>query len=220
MIVLEAYTRQPKGKREARRLKRAGEVLGVVYGPATTPVPIRIKRAVFEKIFSSLSETEPIQLIIKSENEEVVSQKLVFLKSIQRDKITEVVVHVDFYEPMKGHKMRINVPIKVVGKPVGVEKGGFLELVHEELPVETDPDKVPKEIEVDVSELDLGDSIHVRDLKLPEGVKCLLSEDEVVALVMVPKEVVLEEKAAGAEEIEEPEVRRKGKKEEEEEEEK
>ena len=205
MVSLEARVREVKGKREARRLRRSGEVPAVVYGPATEPIPVKIKRSVLEKVFHTISEATPIQLIIKDDQGNTVAEKTVFLKMVQRDKVSETVVHLDFYEPTKGHRMRINVPLKVVGKPVGVEKGGFLEVFHEEIPVETDPDNVPQEIEVDVSSLDLGDVIYARDLKLPEGVKCLLGDEEVVVSVLVPKEVVIEE-TAEAEEVAEPEV--------------
>ncbi|ACB09635.1 MAG TPA: 50S ribosomal protein L25 [Thermotoga sp.] len=206
MVSLEARVREVKGKREARRLRRSGEVPAVVYGPATEPIPVKIKRSVLEKIFHTISEATPIQLIIKDDQGNTVAEKTVFLKMVQRDKVSETVVHLDFYEPTKGHRMRINVPLKVVGKPVGVEKGGFLEVFHEEIPVETDPDKVPQEIEVDVSSLDLGDVIHARDLKLPEGVKCLLEEEEAVVSVLVPKEVAIEEATEEEEEAAEPEV--------------
>ncbi|ADA67265.1 ribosomal 5S rRNA E-loop binding protein Ctc/L25/TL5 [Thermotoga petrophila RKU-10] len=206
MVSLEARVREVKGKREARRLRRSGEVPAVVYGPATEPIPVKIKRSVLEKIFHTISEATPIQLIIKDDQGNTVAEKTVFLKMVQRDKVSETVVHLDFYEPTKGHRMRINVPLKVVGKPVGVEKGGFLEVFHEEIPVETDPDKVPQEIEVDVSSLDLGDVIHARDLKLPEGVKCLLEEEEAVVSVLVPKEVAIEEATEEEEEVAEPEV--------------
>ncbi|PLV55493.1 50S ribosomal protein L25 [Thermotoga sp. SG1] len=216
MVSLEVRLRTPKGKREAKRLRRRGEVPAVVYGPATDPIPVKIKRSLLEKVFHTITETTPIRLIIKDDEEKTVSEKTVFLKMIQRDKVSEAIVHVDFYEPVKGHRMRINVPLKVVGKPVGVEKGGFLEVYHEEIPVETDPDRVPQEIEVDVSSLDLGDVIHARDLKLPEGVKCLLEDEEAVVSVLVPKEVSIEEEEAVEKEEVEPEVIKKKEEEEEE----
>jgi len=215
MVSLEVRLRTPKGKREARRLRRRGEVPAVVYGPATDPIPVKIKRSLLEKVFHTITETTPIRLVIKDDEERTVSEKTVFLKMIQRDKVSEAIVHVDFYEPVKGHRMRINVPLKVVGKPVGVEKGGFLEVYHEEIPVETDPDRVPQEIEVDVSSLDLGDVIHARDLKLPEGVKCLLEDEEAVVSILVPKEVSIEEEAV-EEEVAEPEVIKRKEEEEEE----
>jgi large subunit ribosomal protein L25 len=215
MVSLEVRLRTPKGKREARRLRRRGEVPAVVYGPATDPIPVKIKRSLLEKVFHTITETTPIRLVIKDDEEKTVSEKTVFLKMIQRDKVSEAIVHVDFYEPVKGHRMRINVPLKVVGKPVGVEKGGFLEVYHEEIPVETDPDRVPQEIEVDVSSLDLGDVIHARDLKLPEGVKCLLEDEEAVVSILVPKEVSIEEEEV-EEEVAEPEVIKRKEEEEEE----
>ncbi|PLV60279.1 50S ribosomal protein L25 [Thermotoga sp. KOL6] len=217
MASLEVKVREPKGKRTARRLRKAGEIPGIVYGPATQPVPVSIKRSSFEKVFHTVTETTPIQLVIKDDSGNVIDEKTVFLKMIQRDKVTEEVVHVDFYEPSKGHRMRINVPVKTVGKPVGVEKGGFLEIYHEEIPVETDPDNIPKEIEIDVSSLDLGDVVYAKDLKLPEGVKCLFEDEEAVVAVLVPKEISVEEEVpAEEEETAEPEVIKRKEEEEEE----
>ncbi len=212
---LKAEKREELGKRPVRRLRRSGWIPAIVYGPAQDPIPIKIKENVVEKFIHHVTETTPIDLTVDGKTLRV------FLKMVQRDKITDKVVHLDFYVPVKGHKMRINIPIEYKGKPIGVEKGGTLEIFVEELPVEVDPDKIMDKIEVDITGVGLGESLHVRDLDLPEGVKPLLDDEEVLLVVVAPRGLTEEEEeevAAAEEESVEPEVIKKGKKEEEEEE--
>lgn len=213
---IEAILRKEKGKRKIRRLRKKGYLPGIVYGPGTEPVPVFMRKIQFEKIFHHITETTPFELIIKENGKELYKKK-VFIKMIQRDKVTDEIVHVDFYEPIKGHVMKINIPVKLEGKAIGVEKGGVLEVLYEEILVETEPDRIPEYIEIDISSLDLGESLHVRDLKFPEGVKPLLHPEEPVVTILIPKGLeVTEEEEEIEEEVEEPEVIKKGKGEEEE----
>ncbi len=215
ILKIEAEKREEFGKRPMKRLRKNGWVPGVAYGPDQKPFPIKIRFNTIEKIFHHITETTPIDLVIDGKSYKV------FLKMVQRDKITDKVVHIDFYVPTKGHKMRLNIPLRYEGKPIGVERGGTLEILVEELPVEIDPDKLIEEIEVDISNVGLGESLHVKDLELPEDVKPLLDEEEVLLVVVAPRglsteEEEKEEEAAAEEKEEEPEVIKKGKKEEEE----
>ncbi len=213
-VSLTAQLREERGKRPVRRLRRSGMIPGVIYGPGQEPIPVKLKRNEVEKVFHHISETVPIELELED------GRKLrVFLKSVQRSKTTDEIVHIDFYVPMKGHLMHTRVPIKYTGKPIGVERGGMLEILVEELPVEVDPDKIVDHIEVDISELGLGESLHVRDLDLPEGMEPMIDEDETLVTIIVPKGLTVEEEEVEeqAEEEVEPEVIKKGKKEEEEE---
>ncbi len=215
-VKLNAEFRKELGKRPVRRLRRAGYVPGVVYGPAQDPIPIKMKKSEVEKVFHHITETTPIDLNIKLDDGE--KNLTVFLKLVQRSKIHDTIVHLDFYVPVKGHKMHINIPIEYQGKPIGVERGGLFEVLVEELPVEVEPDKLIEKIVIDVSNLGLGESLHVRDLELPEGIKPMLSEEEVLVVVIPPKkkgEEEEEETAAEEEEVE-PEVIKKGKEKEEE----
>ncbi len=215
VVRIEAEKREELGKRPVRRLRRAGWVPAIVYGPEQEPFPIKIRYNVIEKVFHHITETTPIDLVVDGQTFRV------FLKMIQRDKVTDRIVHLDFYVPVKGHRMRINIPLEYRGKPIGVERGGTLEIFVEELPVEVDPDKIVDKLEIDISEVGLGESLHVKDLKLPEGMKALLDDEEVLLVVVAPRGRVEEEEeveeAAAEEESVEPEVIKKGKKEEEEE---
>uniref|UniRef100_A0A832I862 Large ribosomal subunit protein bL25 n=1 Tax=Pseudothermotoga hypogea TaxID=57487 RepID=A0A832I862_9THEM len=216
---LTAEIRTEHGKRPVRRLRNQGMIPGVIYGPEMEPVSIKLKKQEVEKFIHALSEAKPVTLRINVDGK---TQDIeVFVKKVQIDKVTDEIVHIDFYKPAMGHVMRIEIPIRVVGKPIGVEKGGIMEVLHTELPVETLPGALVEHIEIDVSHLNLGESYHVRDLKLPEGMKVLLPADEALVTIIVPKGLQVEEvtAAAPAETIE-PEVIKKGKKAEETEEEK
>jgi large subunit ribosomal protein L25 len=216
---LTAEIRTEHGKRPVRRLRNQGIIPGVIYGPEMKPMAIKLKKQEVEKFVHALSEAKPVTLQINVDGE---TQNIeVFVKKVQIDKVTDEIVHIDFYRPAMGHVMRIEIPIRVVGKPVGVEKGGIMEVLHTELPVETLPSALVEHIEIDVSGLDLGESYHVRDLKLPEGMKALLASDEALVTVIVPRGLQAEEVVAAAPaETAEPEVIKKGKKAEETEEEK
>ncbi len=211
-LKIEAEKREEFGKRPVRRLRKSGWVPGIVYGPDQEPIPIKVRFNAVEKIFHHITETTPIELSVDGESYRV------FLKMVQRDKVTDKIVHIDFYVPTKGHRMRLNIPIKYEGKPIGVERGGTLEILVEELPVEVDPDKIVDEIKVDITNVGLGESLHVKDLDLPEDMKPLLDEEEVLLVVVAPRGLTAEEEVEEeetSEETSEPEVIKKGKKEEE-----
>jgi len=217
MVTLHAEIRKEIGKRPVKRLRKAGFVPAVVYGPKHEPLPIKLKKSEVEKVFHHITETTPINLKITTDGRG--KELRVFLKMLQRDKVHDSIVHLDFYVPMKGHKMHINIPVEYKGKPIGVERGGLLEILIEEIPVEIDPDKMMDKLEINIENLGIGDSIHVKDLKLPEGVKPLLDEEEVLVVVIAPRKGVEEEEEEVVEEQEEeaqPEVIKKGKEKEEE----
>ncbi|MCS7174747.1 50S ribosomal protein L25 [Pseudothermotoga sp.] len=215
---LAAEIRMERGKRSARRLRKQGLIPAVIYGPESQPMPIKLKKQEVEKFVHTFSEAKPVTLQIKVGEEIQIIEA--FVKKIQIDKVTDEVVHVDFYKPAKGHAMKIEIPLRVIGKPIGVEKGGIMEILRTELPVETLPTVLLEHIEIDVSDLDLGESYHVRNLKLPAGMKVLLPPDEALVTVIVPKGLQVEEIAATTPTEVEPEVIKKGKKVEETEEEK
>jgi len=137
------------------------------------------------------------------------AEEMCIVREAQRDPLTDKPVHIDFLRLIKGRKISVKVPVKVQGREVspGLKDGGVLESVHE-LEVETLPMSIPESIVVDISELKLGDSLHVRDLSLGENVTLLAEPDEVVAIIVVPRGV---EESTVEEEPAEVEVVAKGK---------
>lgn len=213
-IELKALVREKKGSSNVKKIRRSNLVPGIVYGPEIEPIMINIEKTNVDSLVSRASETTRIKLLIKSDDG--VIQKNVFIKDIQRHKVNDSVIHIDFYEPAKGHTMHIRIPLHFVGKPKGVEKGGLEDIIHHELPVEALPDKLVETIEVDITNVDLGESLRIKDIQFPEGIRPLLDPEEVVLTIIPPRvsEEVVEEVIE--EEAEEPEVISKGKEEEEE----
>jgi len=217
-LVLDAYQREEIKTSNAKKLRRQRMVPAILYGPDTQPKPLKVPLTRLESVLAHATETTPVILNIASDDGKVES-KHAFIKSIQRHKVTDRIIHVDFYVPSEVRKMHINIPVKFVGRSKGEEKGGVVEILHHEIPCELLPKDLVDYIEVDVSGVDLDESLHVRDVTFPEGIKPLLHPDDVILAVIAPRGLEIEEAEAEATEEEEvePEVLKKGKVEEEEE---
>jgi large subunit ribosomal protein L25 len=127
--------------------------------------------------------------------------KTVMLKEIQKNPVDREILHIDFYEVSLSKEIDVMVGIKVVGKAPGVEKGGILQEASRELEIRCLPTRIPNHIEVDVSTLDIGDSIHAEDLPLAEGIR-VLSDPRLTLITVVPpteEKPAVEEPAEGAE---------------------
>jgi len=196
-LVLNIEKRKELGKGGARKLRRAGYIPGILYSPHKDDpeVPIKILRKEFHKIFSGDSEHHVLNLNL--ENEEVMA----VIKEIQRDPIRSDVLHVDFFKVFKGEKVIVEVPIELIGESIGVKKGGILEHLLREIEIEAIPSQIPDAIEIDISELDLGDTLLVEDLKLPEGVEAITPLETAVVSILAPTNG--EEEEAVEEEVEE-----------------
>jgi large subunit ribosomal protein L25 len=107
----------------------------------------------------------------------------VLVKDYQKDNLTGEILHIDFYEFEKGKALRTRVPIRLTGNPIGVKEGGILEVLLRELEVECLPKDMPEELALEISELALDRALHVKDMRLPEGVRSMQSLDQVVCLV-------------------------------------
>jgi large subunit ribosomal protein L25 len=148
------------------------------------------------------SAGENIILDLKVQSDGGTQTWNVILKDLQVDPIKDTYLHVDFYEISMDKEITVPVPIHLVNTPLGVEEDGILQHVKRELNVSCLPDKLVEALEVDVSQLQIGDSVHVRDISLPEGITCLDEEHLTIAVVAAPT-VVPEEEEVEAEELEE-----------------
>jgi large subunit ribosomal protein L25 len=189
-------------KKKANVLRAEGFVPAEVYGPALKE---NKHIAIAEKEMSRMLEkiTEASLIDLDFGNEKVT----VFLKTIQRHKVSDKPIHADFYIPAEGRKMTLNIPFEVEGDPIGVTRdNGVMEVVLFEIPVEILPKDVIEEIRIDVSNLEINQHITVADIVelIPENAKVLLDEDEV--LVTINKKVVSVEDEENGEESAEPEV--------------
>jgi large subunit ribosomal protein L25 len=192
---IEAWIRHEKGKGVSRRLRRENKVPAILYGPNTEPLMLTVRRGDVERIMRS-TERESVLLfdMILHANGKDLNKKVMF-KEIQVDPIKDIPLHVDFYEIAMDKEITVDLPIKLVNTPVGVSKGGILEHITREITISCLPDKLIDVLEVDVSGLDIGDSIHVRDIKFPEGITPEEEPDTTIAVVVAPTSEGVEEEA-------------------------
>jgi len=185
--------RTETGKEYAGKIRRQGKVPGVLYGPGKEPKAVLVDSGQALKIIHSRSGRNTI-LTLHSKDQELEGRRALIRES-QTDAITDQLLHIDLMEVSKERPIRVWIPVEVTGKPMGVEKGGTLEEHLREIEISSLPDEIPQEIKIDVALLDLGDSIHVRDLK-PEKVKILSNPNLAVVSVVAPSKI--EEEAAPA----------------------
>jgi large subunit ribosomal protein L25 len=201
-IQVEAFIRNQSGKGPARTLRRSGQIPAIFYGPETKPISLYVRQMDLEKIFKKHSgENLFFQVQLKGEHQE--ESRTAMLKELQKDPVSRAYLHVDFYEVSLTKELEVEVGLRIVGKPKGVEKGGMLQEARRDLQIRCLPRNIPEYIEVDVSGLDIGDSIHVRDLKLAEELRILNDPQTTLVTVVAPiEEKAAEEAKAGAPEVE------------------
>jgi large subunit ribosomal protein L25 len=212
-IVIKVKERGKLGKEHAKKLRRDGIIPAVVYGAETSPLPLEVEAKSFHALLrSGLGENVIITLNIDAQKD---GDKKVLIREVQRDPVWGNILHIDFQQISLAKKLTINAPVQLVGTPIGVEQdGGILQHVLRELEVECLPTDIPEKIEVDVTNLKIGDSIHVGDIKL-EKVE-ILTDPQGSIVSVVPPTVFKEPEVAPAAAAEEPEVITEKKEEEEE----
>ncbi|MEP6906155.1 MAG: 50S ribosomal protein L25/general stress protein Ctc [Gemmatimonadales bacterium] len=207
-VQLSATPRDGTGKGAARSLRASGRIPGVIYGHGREPQALAIDNRELEKLLSKISaESTVIELTLDGKSAKTL------IREIQRHPFKRQILHVDFQELVAGEKIIVRLPIVLSGVPDGVRQdGGVLDQTLRELEVEVDPANIPNHIEIDVTPLKIGEGIHVRDVKLPEGVEVVTELDSSVCVVSAPRAVVEETVATDeAATTLEPEVIRKAK---------
>ena len=209
-VDLQGEFRTETGKQVAKRLRRAQRIPAVVYGGRRGPVPVTVNP---QELLAALESGENTLINLAVTGGATPQTSLVIVKELQRDPVKGRPLHADFQEISMERKVRVEVPLLLQGDPVGVkDKGGILEHTLRQLSVECLPIDIPEKIVVDVAGLDIGDALHVRDVRVAEGIRILDDDARVVASVSAP---VAEEVAAPTEEAPaEPEVVGKKEKEE------
>jgi large subunit ribosomal protein L25 len=214
---LSATARSTAGKGAARALRREGSVPAVIYGHARQAQSLAVPTRDLEKLLDVIAAgSTVVELSIDGKPSRTL------IREIQRHPFKKMILHVDFQELVAGEKIIVSIPIVLHGSPEGVRLGGgILDQVLRELEIEVDPSNIPNHLDLDVTDLIVGHSLHVRDLQIPAGVTVLADEDAPVALVQISRAAIEDEaaQATAAEEAvpAEPELIRKTKDEEEEE---
>ena len=210
--ILKATRREITTKGAINQLRKDGFVPGIFYLKGKDEIVFSVEEVVLNK-FVFTSETNVIQFTI--EGEEPLS---CIIKDIQFDPVTDRVVHFDLQGLTLGQTLQLEIPLSFIGSAVGVKEGGILQEQLHKLEVECLPRDIPQNLEIDVTELSLGNSIHVRDLEF-ENIKILNSDDTSVVSVVQPRaeeeEIEEGDETVDASETAEPEVISKGKSDEE-----
>ena len=204
---IRAQTRDETGKGAARTARRGGRVPGILYGHGEESVALSVDAGELSRLVHSISvDNTIVDLDVAGDPYKVL------IREIQKHPFRDEFVHIDFFHVAMDEKIHVEIPVVLAGVATGVKnKGGVLDHQLREIEVFCLPGNIPEKVEIDVSELDIGDSIHVRDIALPD-VEILADPDRSVVAVLAPTVIEVEEEAA-AEEILEPELIGRGKEE-------
>jgi len=189
-VVISAKSRQGQGSGEARRIRKEGRVPAVLYGRSGKAISIDVDALEFRNSVKNISESTIVKVEIDGKPHDA------FVKDTQRNIIDGSILHVDFYEVQSDALLRARVSIQLKGNPIGVREGGVLEFPLHEIEVECLPKDLPERIELDVSNLGVNQSIHVRNIPLSESVRVISALDQVIVLVKYVREEVVEAPAA------------------------
>ncbi len=181
---LKAFTRNESGKGPARRFRKEGLIPAVFYGRGEEAIPLSVNAAELLKVIKAKKENVFIKLLIEGEK---TMEKLSLIKELQIEPVSRRFYHADFYEVRMDHKLTLDVPLRFAGIPIGVQNGGELQHLKRDLKISCLPSGLPDFIEIDVAGLEIGDSIKVQDIRVPEGITVLDPGDVGVAMVAVIK---------------------------------
>ena len=188
---LQAEVRVDRGKGPARRLRAQGQLPGVFYGPGVVPTPLTLSpKELKNALRGERGRNVVFKLSVDGKDE------LAMVRDVATDPVTQELLHVDLYRVFEDKELEINVPFRARGRAIGVVQGGVLNLTQRHLPVRTTPAKIPASIDVDVTHLEMKDTIAVEDIEFPAGVECRLRPKLTLVIVLEPRKVVEEEEAA------------------------
>ena len=191
--VLKAEIREGVGKEKAKKLRAKGMIPAVFYGPRSQTLPLVIdSKELAIALQTEAGENVLIDLDIRKGDQS--DRKVVMMKDIQIDPLQRVTLHTDFYEVTMDEMVIVEIPVHLVGKPEGTKMGGILDQIRRVIQIQCFPGDIPKSIDIDVSPLKIGDSIHVQDIQV-EKAKIISDTNFTIATVVPP---VVEEKVVEA----------------------
>ncbi|MCX5883360.1 MAG: 50S ribosomal protein L25/general stress protein Ctc [Deltaproteobacteria bacterium] len=194
ILELTANMRTSAGNSPSRALRREGNIPAVLYGPGTESVMLSISSLDLEH---ALKKAAVSQIIFNMAVQNAqTGSRTAMIKELQIHPMSRKFLHVDFYEISKDRKITVNVPVVAKGKAKGIEEGGMLQIIEREIEVLCLPFDVPESIQIDISDLGIGDSIHVKDLKVAENVEIPADTNYTILTILSTKS---DEKAPGEE---------------------
>ncbi len=186
LIELKTTKRTATGNGPARRLRRTGQIPAVYYGPNTEPVSLSVNKNDLELALKKGGIGQVILNLVIQNNGETLTMPAM-IKELQTHPVSRKFIHVDFYEIRMDRKITVKIPVITTGVAKGVELGGILQIVRRELEVECLPLEVPESIVIDITDLDIGDSIHVGKISLEGEIEILEEDNRTVVTVLHPK---------------------------------
>ena len=199
LIELKTKVRTTTGNGPARRLRMSGQIPAVLYGPKTESVLLSVNKSDLELLFKKGGIGQVVLNLVIQKNGETTTRPAM-IKELQTHPVSRNLIHIDFYEIKMDQKITAKIPVVTTGIAKGVELGGILQIIRRELEVECLPLEVPESIEIDISDLDVGDSIHVGKIRLESELEFLEDDNYTVVTVLTPK--LEEEEPEEEEEIE------------------
>jgi large subunit ribosomal protein L25 len=205
MTVIKAKTRNTQGKNAAFRLREQGLIPAVLYGHSFPPVSLSLNITDLNNILKPAANASSEHALHKLsiEDRQDIPVKDIMIKEIQRDPVSQKIMHIDLYAVRMDEKIVVPVRINIIGKAPGVQRGGILQQILREIDVKCFPADIPQAFEADVSNLDIGQSLHVSDIAIPENIE--LHEDPHAPVVgVIAPTVMKEEVPAEAAAVEAP----------------
>jgi len=184
-IELQTTVRTSTGNSPARSLRRSGHIPAVLYGPKADPILLSVNVKSLEQAFKQGNVFQIILDLVIQNGKKIT--KAAMVKELQTHPVSGNFIHVDFYEIDMKRQIKVMVPLITKGQSVGVENGGMLNIVRRELELFCLPGDIPEAIEIDITDLDVGDSIHIEDIPLGENVEISSDVNFTVVTVLSPK---------------------------------
>jgi len=181
-VILSAKSRENKGSGEARRIRKAGRIPGVLYGRKGVAISLDLDATDFAHQVKTISESTIVKVEIDGKSYDA------FVKDTQRNILDGNILHVDFYEVESGVLLKARVSLQLRGNPIGVRQGGVLENPLHDIEVECMPADLPERIIVDVSELAVNQALFVRDLPIAKSIRIISNVDQMVAQIKLARE--------------------------------
>ena len=183
------------GKHASRSSRSAGMVPGVIYGPKTKPLNVIAEEKLIAKYTGRKFEATIFNL---TSDESGLNNISVLLRDVQVHPVTRRPVHLDFYALDMSQNITVSIGLRFEGKPIGLSEGGVFEVIVRQIDIECKPNEIPEEIVVDISNMNVGDALHVSDVPVPAGMKVKSQTTLTLATVSVPKEEAAATPAADA----------------------
>ena len=200
-VAIDIQARTKAGKGVARKLRHAGQTPGVLYGPKAETISLSVNTHEFYKLLNSAGG-EPLLFTLNLKSNGDSSSHTALIKDLQLHPVDDKIRHIDFYEVLMDEEVQVEVPITPVGKAKGVEADmGVLEIIQRTVKISCLPLAIPRNIQINVSDLELGDVVHVADITAPEGVR-LMDDPETTLMTVVASRAEEEEKEEEEAEVE------------------